>query len=71
MMSSSMMPVMIVIGIMVLWLLLLARLLVLLSLAILLAFHSPVLKPNFDLAFREVEVSGQFPALLLGHVSIE
>ena len=44
---------------------------VLLSLAVLFALHTTILEPDFDLALRQVEVSRQFPALLLRHVGIE
>lgn len=46
------------------------RLLRRLSLAIFLVFHSTILEPYFNLSLREVEVAGELPALLLGHVGV-
>lgn len=43
----------------------------LLPLAILLVLHPPVLEPNLDLTFRQIEIARQFPAFLLGNVGIE
>ena len=44
---------------------------VLLSLAILFALHSSILKPDLDLTFGKIKVAGQFPSFLLRHVGIE
>ena len=43
----------------------------LLPLAVLLVLHPPILEPDLDLTFRQVEIARQFPALLLRHVSVE
>lgn len=42
-----------------------------LTLTVPLALHAAVLEPDLHLAFGEVEVSRQLPALLLGHVRVE
>lgn len=47
------------------------RLLVCLSLAVLFAFHPTILEPDFDLTLRQIEVSCQLPTFLLGHVGIK
>ena len=41
------------------------------SLAVLFAFHSFILEPNFDLALCQIEVSRQLPAFLFWHISIK
>ena len=41
------------------------RLLVGLSLAVLFAFHPTILEPDFDLTLRQIEVSCQLPTFLL------
>lgn len=42
-----------------------------LSLRVLLVLHPPILEPYFDLAFGEVQIARQLPALLLGDVRVE
>ena len=44
---------------------------VLLSLAVLLVLHAPVLEPDLHLPLGQVQVARQLPALLLGHVGVE
>ena len=41
------------------------RLLVCLSLAVLFAFHPTILEPDLDLTFRQIKVSCQLPTFLL------
>ncbi len=43
----------------------------LLPLAVLLVLHPPILEPDLDLTFRQVEIARQFPALLLRHVGVK
>ena len=43
----------------------------LLPLAVFLVLHPPVLEPDLHLTLRQVEVAGQLPALLFGHVGVE
>ena len=45
--------------------------LVLLSLAVLFTLHTTILEPDFDLTLCQIEVSRQFPALLLRYVGIK
>ena len=47
------------------------RRLVLLSLAVFFALHTTILEPDFDLTLCQIEVSRQFPALLLRYVGIK
>lgn len=42
-----------------------------LPLGVFFVFHPPVLEPNFHLAFREVQISRQFPPFLFGDVGVE
>lgn len=43
----------------------------LLPLAVLLILHATVLKPDFDLALRQVEIARQLPAFLFRDVGVE
>lgn len=42
-----------------------------LPLAVLLIFHSSILKPDLHLSLRQVQIACEFPPFLFGHVSVE
>lgn len=42
-----------------------------LALAVLLVLHATILKPDLHLALRQIQITRQFPSLLLRHVGVE